>query len=163
MSRAWRFTSIDRPSPAETAAHKPRATAGRYQAIVESPRLGLVLQVKTSAAFAARFDAQANSSGLALDHARGGLTDAVRQCRHCGQQAGVYDTQCPNCALSLESDEQVRADDARRTEAREEVWDAAVRAGTVKEARFARVLEGRPISIRPWRLSADVSRWETLA
>lgn len=163
MSRVGRFTGIDRPPPADPAAHRPRATAGRYEAVTTAPEIGLVLRVKTSAAFAARFDAQATGSGLALDHSPRLVAEAFLQCRHCGQQAGVYDTHCPNCSLSLESIEQVQADESRRGEAREEVWEAQVRAGAVKEARFARILEGRSISIRPWRLSADVSRWEALA
>jgi hypothetical protein len=161
MSRVARFTGIDPPPPA--VALRPRTTAGRFEAIVAAPAVGLLQVVKTSAAFAARFDAQATGSGLALDHAPRSVADAFRQCRQCGQQAGVYDTHCPNCSLTLETAEQVQADAARRSVAREEVWAAEIRAGTVKEARFARVLEGRPISIRPWRLSADVSRWEALA
>lgn len=157
-----RFLSITRSSLLDAAAVRPRASLSRFEVLAEGPELGALGVVRTSAAFAARFDAQATSSGLALDFRQKSLAEVIRQCRHCGQEAGPYDRQCPNCRLSLETTEQAEADAARRDEARTEMWEAQIRAGTIPEARFARVLEARGISLRPWRLQTFASdRWTT--
>lgn len=157
-----RFLGITRSPLMDSAAARLKGALTRFEVIAEAPPVGALGAVRTSAAFAARFDADATSSGLALDFRKKSLGEIVRKCRHCGQEAGPYDRQCPNCRVSLETQEQGEADAARRDGARAEMWEAQLRAGTVPEARFARVLEARGISLRPWRLETSArDRWSS--
>ena len=157
-----RLAALMRARPFELP-RRPLSDA-RFLNIVAAAKLEHLAQVRTSTAFAQRFDAEALSSGLALDRSNRSARDTVRKCRLCGAHVGACDRRCFNCQNALDDAEQAQHDRQVRAEVREEMWDSALRSGTVPEARFARVLESRSISERPWRLaSTSVSRWKTLA
>lgn len=164
-SRERRFGGLTRTALMAGARCAPRFAAERFSALASAPDLAEVGQVRTSAAFAARFDAEAGRSGLALDWARGGTAELARACRGCGAQVGLYDQRCFNCGLDLGVAEQEAADASARAAQQETAWAQGVRAGLVPEARFARVLAAPTLSTRPYRLrlTGAVSRWETVA
>ncbi len=74
----------------------------RITAILSSPKPGAAPQVKTSAAFAARFSAEANRSGLTLDLAEDRAEATVRVCPTCGAQNSRFVTACFNCQTELD-------------------------------------------------------------
>ena len=157
-----RLAALMRARPFELP-RRPLSDA-RFLSVTAAVELEHLAHVRTSTAFARRFDAEAEGSGLALDRSQHSPANTIRKCRVCQVQVGVYDRRCFNCQSELENVAQAEHDQQLRSEVRAQMWEAAVRSGTVPEARFARVLESRSISFRPWRhASPSVSRWKTLA
>jgi hypothetical protein len=157
-----RMAALMRSRPFELP-RRPLSDA-RFLEVAAAVELEHLASVRTSTAFARRFDAEAEGSGLALDRSSRSPADTIRKCRVCSAQVGLYDRRCFNCQSELEDAAQAQHDKEVRSEVRAQMWEAAVRSGTVPEARFARVLESRSISERPWRLALpSVSRWKTLA
>ena len=73
----------------------------RISAILSAAQPGAAPQVRTSPAFAARFQAEANRSGLSLDLAERDAAEQVRVCATCGAQNSPYVTECFNCQTEL--------------------------------------------------------------
>lgn len=147
--RLDRFARLQE-TPATGAAARARhpVAQARFEALQDAPATAPWGPLRTSAAFALRFDAEAASSGLSLDLQRGGGDGGVQVCVACGAQNGRFDTRCFNCRADLGTETQAAADQARRDEAKEQTWLEAVRAGLVPEARFARVVAGRGLPPR---------------
>ncbi|MBL8957105.1 MAG: hypothetical protein JNK82_40405 [Myxococcaceae bacterium] len=75
----------------------------RITAILSAPKPGAAMHVHTSAAFAARFSAEAKRSGLSLDLAEPDLEAKVKVCAMCGAQNSPYVSACFNCQTELET------------------------------------------------------------
>ncbi len=73
----------------------------RVTAILAAAKPGAAPQVRTSAAFAARFQAEARRSGLVIDVAEKRPEQMFRLCPVCGAQNSSYADACYNCQTEL--------------------------------------------------------------
>lgn len=73
----------------------------RVTAILSSAKPGAAPQVRTSEAFAARFQAEARRSGLVIDVAEKRPEQMFRLCPVCGAQNSSYADACYNCQTEL--------------------------------------------------------------
>lgn len=116
------LSGLDGPlTPVLSPTRGEGALCLRIAAIVASPKPGAAPKVRTSPAFAARFEAEANRSGLDVDIAEKEPEQLFKLCSVCGAQNSNFVTACFNCQSELEAREQ-RPQVVRRKKFPEARW-----------------------------------------
>jgi hypothetical protein len=134
-------------------SQRERRLERRILTVLEEAPIGAVVEVRTTDAFAARFRAEADRSGLEVDLETRSSEEMVRLCPQCGAQNGRLDTTCFNCQTELDAVK----DAVRMTEAKRRAWLEVVLEGRAPEARYLRIFASPTVSIAPL-IKVPVSR-----